>query len=101
MNIFSDEGTIKTFSVNLPDSLEKIVFGANPNDNSINSTNNNSQKLCYYIMNNGENKIFHTKIRFTSSILISPAIFHSGNQIIKIELIKYQGGSYIKINKLR
>jgi hypothetical protein len=101
MNTFSDEGTNKTFSVNFPDTLEKIVFGANPDDNLINSTNNNSIKSCYYIMNNGENKIFHTKIRFTSSILISPAIFQSGNQIIKIELIKHQGDSYIKINKIR
>jgi hypothetical protein len=96
---YAAEGSMDILHIEFPLSLRFIVFGALPRNGMLEPTDlsldENTSNNCYFVMNDGTLKIFHSNARFSSSNLTQMALFHSGTYDITLELCSNEGKSYV------
>ena len=83
MAITAQEGTKITIDVNLPNSVEKVIFGS--------SKEELRNRYCI-IMKWGNNKSF-----FASNAKFLPAVLYGGRHTVTLELIRIGEENYVKI----
>jgi hypothetical protein len=98
---YADSGTVLTINVNLPNSLNKLVFGSLPQKNVFDEkdiifdedTNNNY----FFVMDDGTTNVYSSNARFTGENIEQASLLKSGTYNLVIELIKNKGKTYVKI----
>jgi hypothetical protein len=98
---YADEGSIATVHVEFPTTLQFIVFGGLPTNDTREPTNltldENTNNNYYYVMNDGTLRVFHSNARFSSKNLTQIAIFHTGTYVLTLELCYYDEKTYVTI----
>lgn len=98
---YADSGSIETVSVEFPENIKFIVFGGLP-INYTNITQNilldeNTSNNYFFILNNERIYTYHSTVRFSGFNINNVALFQPGKYDLRLELVKYNGKSYIKI----
>lgn len=88
MYVTGESGTIVTLNINLPHSIEKVVFG---------SSNKNLANQYYILMDWGENQSFFSKVAKFRGGEDEKAILYAGMKEIVLKLEKIEGEKYVKI----
>jgi hypothetical protein len=98
---YADGGTVLTINVNLPNSLNKLVFGSLPQKNVFDEKDiifdENTSNNYFFVMDDGTTNVYSSNARFTGENIEQVALLKSGTYNLVIELIKNKGKTYVKI----
>ena len=81
-------GTVESIKVNIPDYAAFVVFGGMPGVAAGERTDN----IYYYVLNNGRVQAKSSIARF-----LGPAVFYPGEYELKLELVRNNNGTFVKI----
>ena len=100
MIIYSDNNSIHTIQINLPDNLRLAVLGGIPSKTGEPlQFNNTTCKQYYYIMKDGTIRIHHTNIYFLSENLNESIILTPGKHTIILKLYKEGEITYVTVTE--
>jgi hypothetical protein len=98
---YADSGTLLTINVNLPSSLNKLVFGSIPQKNIFDEENiifdENTSNNYFFVMNDATLNIYSSNARFTGKNIGEAVVLKPGCYNLAIELVKNEGKTYVKI----
>jgi hypothetical protein len=99
---YANEGSCVTLHVTFPKSMRFIVFGHLPQDGSIEPAqrelDENTSNNCYYVMEDGATRTFHSNARFSNDNMTQIAIFYAGTYDIILELRQQEGKTYVTMS---
>ncbi len=98
---YADYGTSKTVHVSLPLSVSYVVFGGGPQKmgqlNTSISYDKNMTNMIYFLMNNGQDHVEYSKIRFIGPTDDTYAMLPSGSYDIILSFEMVGGEPSVKI----
>lgn len=98
----ADEESKVMLQVTFPTSLQYIVFGHLPSNNTLlpvdKTLDENTSNNCYYVMTDGTVRSFHSNARFSDSTMTQIAVFYPGTYTITLELRKEGGKTYVTMS---
>ena len=98
---YADSGTLLTINLNLPSSLNKLVFGSLPQKNVFDEKDiifdENTSNNYFFLMDDETLNVYSSNARFTGKNTGEVVILKSGCYNIALELIKIKGKTYVKI----
>lgn len=98
---YADSGTLLTINVNLPSSLNKLVFGSIPKKNIFDDKDiifdENTSNNYFFIMDDATVNVYSSSARFTGKNISQIVVLKPGRYNLILELVKNQGKTYVKI----
>jgi len=105
MNMFeyADNGSVLTVPVQFPSSMRYLIFGSfqrNGTNEMMNlSLDEKTSNNYYYVMNDGNVRIFRSNVRFSNHNMTEAAIFYSRTKTITLELCQREGKTYVAMQE--
>ncbi|MBN1860767.1 MAG: hypothetical protein JW840_04815 [Candidatus Thermoplasmatota archaeon] len=96
---YGTNGTFVCISVDFPQSLRCLVFGFLPQNEIINPSDvlfdDNTSNSCYYILDDGTVRTFHSHVRFSNRNMTRCVVFFAGRYDISLQLCQKEGIPYV------